>query len=38
MPEPYVMLPYLRVDDTRTLYQAYAEREQTALMAGGGDG
>lgn len=29
-----VMLPYLRVDGEKTLYQAYAEREQIALMAG----
>lgn len=31
-----VMLPYLRVDAERTLYQAYEQREQAALMAGGG--
>ena len=29
-----VMLPYLRVDDQRTLYQAYSEREALALEAG----
>lgn len=30
-----VMLPYLHVDDSRTLWQAYQEREQAALTAGG---
>jgi hypothetical protein len=29
-----VMLPYLHVDDDRTLWQAYQEREQAALTAG----
>lgn len=33
-----VMLPYLNVDDSRTLWQAYQAREQAALTAGGGDG
>lgn len=33
-----VMLPYLHVDEGRTLWQAYQEREQAALTAGGGDG
>lgn len=28
-----VMLPYLRVDDTHTLYEAYQEREFLALVA-----
>lgn len=32
-----VMLPYLHVDKSRTLYQAYRDREQAALMAGGID-
>jgi hypothetical protein len=31
-----VMLPYLHVDDSRTLYQAYREREQAALPPGSG--
>ena len=30
-----VMLPYLHVDEERTLWQAYQEREQAALTAGG---
>ena len=30
-----VMLPYLKVDQERTLWQAYQEREQAALDAGG---
>lgn len=30
-----VMLPYLHVDEDRTLWQAYQEREQLALEAGG---
>jgi hypothetical protein len=29
-----VMLPYLHVGDDRTLYQAYREREQAALLPG----
>ena len=32
-----VMLPYLMVDDERTLWQAYREREQAAIEAGGGN-
>lgn len=30
-----VMLPYLHVDEDRTLWQAYRDREQAALEAGG---
>lgn len=30
-----VMLPYLRVDDSHTLYEAYKANEQRALTAGG---
>jgi hypothetical protein len=30
-----VMLPYLHVDGERTLWQAYRDREQAALTAGG---
>jgi hypothetical protein len=33
-----VMLPYLHVDDSRTLWQAYQEREQAALLPGSGNG
>jgi hypothetical protein len=33
-----VMLPYLHVDEDRTLWQAYRDREQAALEAGGNDG
>lgn len=33
-----VMLPYLHVDEGRTLWQAYQEREQAVLTAGGSDG
>ena len=29
-----VMLPYLKVDDSHTLYQAYAEREQNLAIGG----
>jgi hypothetical protein len=32
-----VMLPYLHVSDDKTLWQAYREREQAALMPGGDD-
>lgn len=32
---PEVMLPYLHVDGDRTLWQAYQEREQAAIEAGG---
>ena len=32
---PEVMLPYLHVDDGRTLWQAYQERETLALTADG---
>jgi hypothetical protein len=32
-----VMLPYLHVDGDKTLWQAYREREQAAIEAGGGD-
>jgi len=32
---PEVMLPYLHVDGERTLWQAYREREQAAIEAGG---
>jgi len=35
---PQVMLPYMKVDDTHTLYSAWAENEQRALEAGRGDG
>jgi hypothetical protein len=31
-----IMLPYLHVDETRTLYEAYQEREQAALPAAQG--
>jgi hypothetical protein len=31
-----VMLPYLHVGDDKTLWQAYREREQAALLPGGG--
>jgi hypothetical protein len=31
-----VMLPYLHVDGEKTLWQAYREREQAAIEAGGG--
>lgn len=30
-----IMLPWLRVDDGQTLYQAYRDREQAAVEAGG---
>ena len=30
-----IMLPFLHVDDERTLWEAYREREQAALEAGG---
>jgi hypothetical protein len=33
-----VMLPYLHVDGDKTLWQAYREREQAAIEAGGRDG
>jgi len=33
-----MMLPYLHVDESRTLWQAYKEREQAAIEAGGSDG
>lgn len=33
-----VMLPYLHVGDDKTLWQAYREREQAALMPGSMDG
>ena len=32
------MLPYLQVDDSRTLYQAYREREANAALMPGGTG
>lgn len=32
-----VMLPYVHVDDSRTLWEAYQEREQIALTAGASD-
>lgn len=32
-----VMLPYLVVDADRTLWEAYREREQAAIEAGGPD-
>jgi hypothetical protein len=32
-----VMLPYLHVDGDKTLWQAYREREQAAIEAGGSD-
>lgn len=32
---PEIMLPYLRVDEGRTLWQAYQERERDGLTAGG---
>lgn len=33
-----VMLPYLHVDGDKTLWQAYREREQVAIEAGGNGG
>jgi len=33
-----VMLPYLHVDEDRTLWQAYQDNERKALEAGGSDG
>jgi hypothetical protein len=33
-----VMLPWLHIDDDRTLWQAYKDREQAALEAGGSGG
>ena len=30
-----IMLPYLIVGDDRTLWEAYREREQAAIEAGG---
>lgn len=32
-----VMLPYLRIDDSRTLFDAYQERELMELVVGKGD-
>ena len=29
-----VMLPYLKVDDSHTLYEAYTEREQNLAIGG----
>jgi hypothetical protein len=34
---PQIMLPYLHVDDERTLWQAYTEHERAALTGGSGE-